>query len=93
MNALEFRRQFGDNLRDLRRGAGLTQASLAQKIGTVNVTISMYERGKRLPGLEILSMLACALGASFEDLVPIMDLPGDNLEFEGQTSIFDIEED
>lgn len=59
----------GENLRRLRRAAGLTQLELAQKSGVSQATISDLERGvnettKSLPDL------ARALGASVADLAP-----------------------
>lgn len=45
---------FADRLKRLRRGAGLTQAQLAQQLGIKASTISAYETGARYPSFPIL---------------------------------------
>jgi transcriptional regulator with XRE-family HTH domain len=46
------REPFGTRLRSLRERAGMTQAELAQKIGTDQRTLSRWERNFILPGLK-----------------------------------------
>ncbi|GIU99449.1 MAG: hypothetical protein KatS3mg014_1065 [Actinomycetota bacterium] len=49
-------------MRAVRRAAGLTQAALAQTIGTTQAAISEIETGRTLPGLETLDRIARATG-------------------------------
>lgn len=55
------RRQFGENLRSARYGAGLSQAHLAERAGIGRTAVSAYERGEREPSLRTILRLARAL--------------------------------
>lgn len=59
-------------LRDLRKGAGLTQAGLAAQVGGTQRRITNIERGIRRPSLELLEAWAAACGRRF-----IVDFPAD----------------
>jgi transcriptional regulator with XRE-family HTH domain len=50
-------------LRDARRAAGLTQASLAARAGTSQATISAYETGRKEPSVQTFSRLLAATGS------------------------------
>lgn len=50
----------------LRQRAGLSQAQLAQRVGTSQTVISSLESGSRMPQLTTLMKIAEALGTSFE---------------------------
>lgn len=50
--------EFKDMLKYFRKQAGLSQASLAAKVGVKPSTISMYEVGKRQPDFETEEALA-----------------------------------
>lgn len=43
-------KDFGETLRQLRKQAGLSQATLGHVVGHNQTTISEYERGSRTPG-------------------------------------------
>jgi transcriptional regulator with XRE-family HTH domain len=59
---MEFRAKFGRTLRDLRRGARLTQEQLAEACGFEGQSrIGNYERGRGLPDIPDLLKLAQAL--------------------------------
>jgi transcriptional regulator with XRE-family HTH domain len=45
-----------------RRSAGLTQAELARRAGTTQSTVSMYERRRKVPTLEVVERLMLAAG-------------------------------
>jgi transcriptional regulator with XRE-family HTH domain len=49
-------------LRAARRRAGLSQAALAELIGTSQATVSAYESGRKLPSVGTLSRLLDAMG-------------------------------
>lgn len=49
---------FGDNLKELRKKANLTQKQLADRLKLAESTIGMYERNERQPSFEILEEIA-----------------------------------
>ena len=49
-------------LRDARERAGLTQAALAERVGTSQATISAYESGHKQPSVDTLARLLAATG-------------------------------
>jgi transcriptional regulator with XRE-family HTH domain len=51
---------FGEKLKELRQGAKLTQAELAEKSGVPIGTLREYEQGKRDPSLSMAQKLAHA---------------------------------
>jgi transcriptional regulator with XRE-family HTH domain len=57
---------FGDKLKELRTGRGLTQERLADAAGVPIGTIRDYEQGKRDPLLSNAQRLAGALGVSLD---------------------------
>jgi transcriptional regulator with XRE-family HTH domain len=52
----------GEQLRELRRRAGLTQAEVASRTGVVTSVLSAYERGRREPGADTFLRIAAAVG-------------------------------
>ena len=60
---------FGERLKQLRKDAGLTQDSIAEKLGVHNQTVSKWERGLLQPDISLLGNLADALGVSMEKLL------------------------
>ena len=50
--------RFPERLRDLRKEKGVSQATLAQAIGTTKSTISLYEQGDTVPDVKTLSKIA-----------------------------------
>lgn len=55
---------FGDNLRNLRNGRGLSQEELAKLLGTSKQVISRYENGQRSPKVTTVADYAEKLGVS-----------------------------
>ncbi len=47
---------------------GITQAELADKLGTTPHAVSQYETGKRVPNVKIGPKLSSLLGCSVEDI-------------------------
>ncbi len=66
-------RRFGERLRKLRRGAGMSQLDLGVATGVSTPFISGLERGVRQPSLQSLLKLAGGLGVTLEDLVRGLD--------------------
>lgn len=60
---------FSETLAALRRGAGLTQAELAERLGISKSAVSMYERGNREPELGLLEAMADLFGVSVSALL------------------------
>jgi transcriptional regulator with XRE-family HTH domain len=63
------RRILGDNLRNLRKRAKLTQGKLAEKTGLSVVFLSLLENGWRAASIDSLLKISEALGVPIEDLV------------------------
>lgn len=61
--------EFKDTLRSIRKRVGMTQKTLASKIGVTPETIGNWERGSRQPSFEYLVSLADALGSSVDILL------------------------
>jgi transcriptional regulator with XRE-family HTH domain len=61
--------QFGANLREARRSAGLTQEALAFAAGLHRTEISLLERGGREPRLGTIVLLAGALAIEPAELL------------------------
>jgi transcriptional regulator with XRE-family HTH domain len=56
--------QVGRRVRRRRRALDMSQATLAAEAGIHRTQISSFERGKRMPRLDTLILLARALGVS-----------------------------
>ena len=66
---------FAENLRTLRKSAGLTQTDLAEKLFTSPQTISRWESGDGEPSLDLLVSLAQLLDVSADRLVSGKTVP------------------
>ncbi len=66
---MDINKVFGQVLRDLRRGKGLSQESLAFECDLDRTFISLLERGLRQPSLKTLYKLAEALEMAPSDLI------------------------
>ena len=62
---------FGQRLKRLRNEIGLTQQTLADRIGIIRELISDYERGRLRPHYDIVAKLAVALEVSADRLLGI----------------------
>ena len=60
--------EFKEKIRSLRKGAGLTQMALAEKIGVTYRTYQNYEIGASKPSSDVLAKLAEALNVSMDML-------------------------
>lgn len=58
----------GINVRTRREAASMTQVELAERIGSIQSTISGIETGEKQPSVDMLLRLAAALGCSLDDL-------------------------
>lgn len=55
-------KDFGENIRKLRKSKGLSQENLANAIGKTPATIARYETGKIIPNAEQISLICNELG-------------------------------
>jgi len=62
-------KEIGARIATIRKGKGLTQADLAERIGISRLLISDYERGKVRIYADILAKISTALGVSFDTLL------------------------
>lgn len=60
---------FGERLKERRRALGLTQVQLFEKTGITDAYISLVERGRANPTLDIMVKLAEAVGAEAWDMI------------------------
>jgi transcriptional regulator with XRE-family HTH domain len=61
--------QLGEEVKSHREGLGLTQRSLAQKIGVEASHVAFIESGRRKPSLKLVSRLADILGLDRQNLL------------------------
>ena len=59
----------GKIIKELREKQGITQSSLADKIGVSDKTVSKWETGKGLPDISLIEPLSNALGVSVIELM------------------------
>ncbi len=65
----QIKQNFSRNLSILRKGAGLTQAQLAEKLNYSDKSISKWERGEVLPDIITLTMVAQYFGITLDNLI------------------------
>lgn len=65
---------FGENLRELRSSAGLTQKELANKLEISPSAVGMYEHGRRKPDYEMLIKVGRLFSVSIDSLVGNTDV-------------------
>lgn len=67
-----------NNLKKLRKQAGLTQISLQMKTGVEQALLSKFENGERIPPTETLIILADFYGVSMDYIVGRTENPDIN---------------
>lgn len=60
---------YGENLRNARIKAGMTQSELAEKTSTTQAMIAQCERGSKTPTVGLAVLIAETLGTTCEELV------------------------
>ena len=77
MDGEKLKLQIGSNIANYRKGAGLTQAGLAEKLNYSDKAVSKWERGESMPDVTTLVQLAEQFGITVNDLLADPDaLPG-----------------
>jgi transcriptional regulator with XRE-family HTH domain len=69
--------KFGKVVRDRRTKAGVGQEAFADKAGLHRTHLSLIERGKRNPTLEVIKKLASALETTMASLMEELEAEGD----------------
>ena len=64
---------FGNTLKELRKGMGLTQQQLADRLWLSKATVSYYEQSLRYPSPEVIVKLARVFHVSTDYLLGIED--------------------
>ncbi len=59
---------FNEKIKSMRETAGMTQASLGEKLGVSEKVISKWENGDTKPSIEVLPAIADAFGVNIDDL-------------------------
>lgn len=62
---MTWKQELGKQIRDARKGAGMTQSKLAKSIGVSRQMVTRYESGNDPPSIEILALAARTLEATF----------------------------
>ncbi len=80
-------RHFGDNLRRVRQGAGISQEELGMRSSLHRTEIGLLERGARVPRIDTLIKVASALEVPPGDLLVGIDwTPGATTTTDGRFS-------
>ena len=74
---------FGERLKELRRGQKLTQQQLADRLGVAKSVVSYYESGDRFPSYDVLIKIAYTFHTSTDYLLGLER--GRSLEASGLT--------
>lgn len=81
VNKVSLQRKFGAVVRSKRDAANMTQEDLAHKAGIHRTYLSLLERGKRTPTIEVVRLLAKAFKTTMTAIVA--ELEGITLQAEG----------
>jgi transcriptional regulator with XRE-family HTH domain len=63
---MEFAERFGENLRCIREGAGLSQEALGLRCSLHRTEVGLLERGERVPRIDTLIKIASGLGVRID---------------------------
>ena len=80
---------FKDALKDLRTSRNMTQSELAQAVEISQTAISLYERGKREPDMQLLAQLAELFSVDMNYLLGTQARPAPQTEAEPQLNARD----
>lgn len=80
---------FGDRLKSLRAGAGMSQTELARRLNITKSVVSYYERQERTPSPDVLVKLSqifhtttdYLLGVENKKMIDVSDLTDEDVRF------------
>ena len=79
----DIKRVIADNIALLRKGSGMTQIELAEKLNYSDKAISKWERGESVPDISVLKQIADMYGVTVDYLItPGHSAPPDTKEIE-----------
>ena len=61
--------EFGERIRAVRTGAGLTQEQLASRLWVTRQAVSNWENGRNLPDIEVVIAISQTFGVSLDELI------------------------
>ena len=64
-------RDFGENLKQLRKSRGMTQEELGAKVGLSKAVVSKYENGMGYPSFDVLVRIAQYFGVTTDYLLGV----------------------
>ena len=82
--------KIGRFISECRKGAGLTQMQLAERLGITNRAVSKWETGKAMPDLSVMLQLCDALGITVNDLLCGEVITVDNYNKELENNLLDL---
>lgn len=74
----EHEASIGENIRRLRKAAGMTQRELATRIGKSFSLIQKYEMGIVIPPITVIRKMADALNVDYFEIIGWNEMPGDD---------------
>ena len=63
------KKAIGERIKEYRVARGLTQSDLANKANITRIALGNYERGQRIPNIDIFARIAMSLNASIDELM------------------------
>lgn len=63
------KKAIGERIKDYRLKRGFTQSDLAKQANITRIALGNYERGERIPTIDIFARIAMALNASIDELM------------------------
>ena len=81
-------KKFGLFVAELRKGKGMTQVELADKLQVTDKAVSRWERGIGFPDIEMLEPLSDALGVTVLELLKSEHIPQKEISIEGASQAF-----
>ena len=61
--------EIGTFIAGLRKEKGMTQEALGERIGVTNKTVSRWENGNYMPGMDVIPLLCTELGITINELM------------------------
>lgn len=61
--------EFGERVKAVRTGAGLTQEQFASRLGVTRQAVSNWENGRNLPDIEVVIAMSQTFGVSLDELI------------------------
>lgn len=66
---------FAKRMRELRESPGVNQTEVANRAGISRQSVTLYERGARVPDIKTLRNLAVVFGVTSDYLIGLSDIP------------------